>query len=135
MKKIVLLFILMIVFVTGCSFSSENEVIEEKKTPAIEEVSIDEVKEIVDNYDEYPDVDIIDVRSEEEFEEGHIEGAINIPLTYIEEINIDPERKIILYCQSGRRSNDAAIILKELGYDNVLNMGSIENWPYDLVEE
>ena len=76
---------------------------------------------------------LIDVRSLKEYEQGHIENAINIPFdTITKEIlenvtnsNID---NIIVYCQSGTRSKKAAIKIIEFGYTNVYDLGSIEEW-------
>lgn len=77
---------------------------------------------------------LIDVRSQEEFKEGHIPGAINIAHTFIKEKieETDKEALIILYCRSGNRSAQALKSLKESGYTNLLNFGSYKNWKYDL---
>lgn len=69
---------------------------------------------------------VIDVRSEQEFKEGHINGAINIPLYRIKNdcINAirDKNKYIVVYCTSGIRSQKAQIILNSLGYSNVYNL-------------
>lgn len=97
-------------------------------------ITVDKVKKIIDNYDDYSDVYIVDVREEHEYVEGHINNAINIPLSYIEYVDFDLESKIIVYCRSGRRSKEAIGILLKLGYKNVFDMGVINDWPYDLVK-
>ena len=135
MKKIFLLLIIMCLFVTGCSFSSEEEKKNDEKEVEIVTISVEEVKHIVDNYKDFVNVDIVDVRNPEEFAAGHIEGAINIPLLYIDEIHIDTERHIVVYCQSCRRSKEAAKLLMDMGYENVSDMGGIKDWTYELVEE
>ena len=127
MKKIVFLLILCL-FITGCSVSNK------KKSPNVQKISVKEVKNIVDNSNRYLDVLIVDVRSVEEFESGHIQGAINVPLNDISENEMFLNKKIILYCQSGRRSGEAAILLEKLGYKNILDMGGIQDWPYELVK-
>jgi len=71
---------------------------------------------------------VIDVRTEQEYKEGHLKNAINIPHVEIknkinEYVN-DKDQKIILYCRSGRRSGIAEKILKEMGYKNALNAGA-----------
>ena len=76
---------------------------------------------------------LIDVRTFEEFNENHIEGAINIPVDEIteerlKEITEDKLDNIIVYCRSGNRSKNAAIKIIELGYTNVYDLGSIDNW-------
>lgn len=137
MKIKVVVLIAVSLFLTGCFGIDESKDKDSEKEDKVivETISLDEVKEIVDNYPEYPNVDIVDVRSEEEYNSGHIEGSINIPLDYIEQINISTDRQIIVYCQSGSRSEQAAKILMKLGYDDVKDMGSISDWDYDLVEE
>lgn len=135
MKRIFLLLMVMCLLVTGCSFNEDEEKKGNDKEVEISDISVEEVKNIIDNYDEFPDVDIVDVRNPEEFAAGHIEGAINIPLLYIDEIHIDTEHHVIVYCQSGRRSEEAAKALIEMGYENVSDMGGVKDWTYDLVLE
>ena len=81
---------------------------------------------------------IIDVRTNEEYKEGHIENAINIPLREIEKENLDsiPNKKAnyILYCASGTRSREATKKLAFLGYKNVYDYGSIKNWDESLIK-
>ena len=73
---------------------------------------------------------LIDVRTDEEFDSGHLQGAINIPYQIIDEhiadINSSKNQEIILYCRSGRRSEIAKTTLLELGYTNVTNAGGYE---------
>ena len=69
---------------------------------------------------------LIDVRSSQEFEEGHLDGAINISVDNIEneveKIIKNKEEVIIVYCSSGTRSKNAKNILEKLGYTNVYNL-------------
>ena len=88
----------------------------------IKEVSFDDIN-LKDYY-------IIDVRSKKEFEEGHLNGAINIPSFNIKrninKMNINKKR--LVYCQSGERSKKVLKILEEAGVKNVYNLkGGIEN--------
>ena len=71
---------------------------------------------------------IIDVRTQEEFQSGHIENASNIQWQNIAIIQekITKDRKIYLYCRSGNRSQKATDILIELGFRDVLNIGGLE---------
>lgn len=86
------------------------------------DISYKDLKLFMKNKDIY----LIDVRSGQEYEEGHLDGAINIPLYNIEkEIkeNVkDTEDMIILYCSSGARSKKAKEILEKIGYSNVYNL-------------
>ncbi len=69
---------------------------------------------------------LIDVREQDEWDAGHIEGAIHIPLSQIESgvsnLNIDREAKIMLYCARGGRSTAGKAILKTAGYKNVFSL-------------
>ncbi len=74
---------------------------------------------------------LIDVRTKEEYEEGHLEKAINIPYNEIKEKigehTKDLNEKILVYCRSGRRSSLAKKSLEELGYKNVENGGAYKD--------
>ncbi len=82
---------------------------------------------------------LIDVRTKEEFDDGHIEGALNIPLETIHD-GIDltqvtnKETPLLLYCRTGRRSTTAGQILVKNGYKYVVNFGGVNTWHYGLVE-
>lgn len=123
--KIVLKTLVIIIiglFIVGCS----NE---ETTTGTMGTITTEEVKEILDNKNE--NYVLIDVREDDEFNEGHIPGAVNIPLGNIDSITYSTSRTIIVYCKSGNRSNEAAIKLKNMGY-NVKDMGGILNWTYEI---
>ena len=85
-------------------------------------ISYEDLKELMRNKEIY----LIDVRSGQEYEEGHLDGAINIPVYNIEnEIQKkvkDKKETIILYCSSGSRSKKAKNILEKLGYTEVYNL-------------
>ena len=70
---------------------------------------------------------IIDVRSIDEYNSGHIENSLNIEWQVIDEINesIAKDEKIYLYCRSGNRSGKAQNILINMGYKDVINLGGI----------
>lgn len=71
---------------------------------------------------------LIDVRSLIEYNNKHIDGAISIPLDEIENIEFAKDINLIVYCQSGNRSKQASQKLLNLGYVNVYDLGSIDNW-------
>ena len=79
---------------------------------------------------------LLDVRSKEEYDTGHIHGAILLPDDEIREraaeVLHDTESTIIVYCRSGRRSAGAAQNLFNMGYKNIYDMGGIINWPYGI---
>ena len=79
---------------------------------------------------------ILDVRTEEEYAQGHVPGAILLPDYEIEtkaaEVLPNKDQLILVYCRSGRRSKAAAEALIELGYTNVKDFGGIIDWEYDI---
>lgn len=81
---------------------------------------------------------VLDVRTLEEYNEGHIENALLLPNDEIEnkaEITLyDKDELILVYCRSGRRSEDAARKLMDRGYTNVHDLGGIMDWPYEVVK-
>ena len=80
----------------------------------------------------------IDVRTAEEYNAGHLEGAINIPYDEIEQkitaISADKTQDIQLYCRSGRRSGIALETLRSMGYNNVTNAGAYEQLKQKQVQ-
>ena len=81
---------------------------------------------------------LLDVRTPEEFAEGYIEGAILLPYTEIAaraatELT-EKDMLILIYCRSGRRSEEAARTLLEMGYTFVYDFGGIIDWPYNLID-
>ena len=133
MKKIFLLLVVICLLVTGCSGSKDDKEKDKVKKVEVNNISVDVVKSMSDNISDYPDVSIVDVRNHEEYVAGHIKGAINIPLLKIEDIDIDTSNQIIVYCQSGKRSSQAAEKLINMGYKDVSDMGGINEWFFDLV--
>ena len=91
-----------------------------------------QAKEIMDTAENYI---ILDVRSQEEYDTGHIPGAILIPHTQVQAqaqlVLTDKDQLILVYCRSGRRSKLAAETLVELGYTNIKEFGGILDWPYE----
>lgn len=81
-------------------------------------------------------ISLIDVRTPEEFADGHIEGAINFPLDNIynfEKLNIDKESIILVYCRSGNRSSQAQKILEKKGYFTI-DLGGIDEYSEYVVK-
>ena len=98
-----------------------------------EQITQEEAKKIMDSGKEHI---ILDVREQNEFDEGHIPGAILIPYTEIEskaeEMLPDKDKLILVYCRSGRRSKIASEALSKLGYTNVKEFGGIIDWTWEL---
>ena len=96
-------------------------------------ITAQKAKEIMDSQEGYV---ILDVRAREEYDQGHIPGAIVIPHTEIaaraEAELTDKDQLILVYCRSGRRSKLAAEELVKLGYTNIQEFGGILDWPYEI---
>lgn len=100
-----------------------------------EQVSPQEAKE---RMEAEKDVIILDVRTQEEYDSGHIKNSVCLPNeNIISEPDILPDKgqEILVYCRSGNRSKQAAQKLADMGYENVLEFGGILDWPYqELIE-
>ena len=100
-----------------------------------EQISGAEAKALMDSENGYI---IIDARTQEEYDQGHIPGAIMIPEYEIadraEKELPDKDQLILVYCRSGRRSKIAAEELVKLGYTNVKEFGGIIDWEYEMVK-
>lgn len=131
MKKIVIFIFISLIFISGCGKENENENISYKT------ITSEEVFNMMENN---LDVLILDVRSKEEYEAGHIANSINIPVNEIgnkfkEEVTEDLNKTILVYCRSGARAKQASELLVDLGYKNVIDFGGILNWNYGLVTD
>ncbi|MCI7605952.1 MAG: rhodanese-like domain-containing protein [Spirochaetales bacterium] len=87
---------------------------------------------------EEKDYILLDVRTKEEYDSGYIPGAINIPLSEINETTItalpDKSQKILVYCRSGNRSKQASEKLVKLGYKNIIEIGGINSWKGEIIK-
>ena len=127
MKKLVFL-LLAVMMLTACGQDKEND-----QGAVYVNITADEAKRIMDTKEGYI---ILDVRTQEEYDQGHIPGAIVISHEEIaekaEEVLTDKDQLILVYCRSGRRSKIAAEALVELGYTNIKEFGGIIDWPYEV---
>lgn len=86
--------------------------------------------------DERDDILIVDVRNPEEYAQGHIPGAINVPNPSITNREIpelpDKNQELLIYCRSGQRSKIAGKKLAVLGYQNIKDFGGIMEWKYEV---
>ena len=99
------------------------------KTNEIRHVSMNDIVKIMEENKDYV---IVDVRTPDEYKEGHIPNAINIPNETINETVYnklkDKNQLILIYCRSGSRSRQAAYKMQKLGYTNLVDFGGIMNW-------
>ena len=127
MKRL-LLILLSALMLTACGQTKENT-----QEAVYVNITAQQAKEIMDTQEGYI---ILDTRTQEEYDEGHIPGAILIPYDEITEkaegILTDKDQLILVYCRSGRRSKIAAADLVKLGYTNIKEFGGIIDWPYEV---
>ena len=119
----------------GADGPTEIMVSEKEEKAAYKQITAEEAKKIMDSGE---DIVILDVREQEEYDAGHIPGAVLLPYTELEakaeEILPDKDKQILVYCRSGRRSKIAAESLAKLGYTNIKEFGGIIDWPYEVVK-
>ena len=127
MKKLIFL-LLAVMMLTACGQDKEND-----QGAVYVKITAEEAKQIMDSEEGYI---ILDVRTQEEYDQGHIPGAIVISHEEIaekaEDVLTDKDQLILVYCRSGRRSKLAAEALVELGYTNIKEFGGIIDWPCEV---
>ena len=114
-------------WIAGCQTQNADQ-------NAYQQISAAEAKEMMDTQSDYL---ILDVREADEYESGHIPGAVLFPVGSIdresaEQLIPDKDTLLLVYCRSGNRSKTAASALAELGYTQVYEFGGINDWPYDI---
>ena len=125
MKRMISMILVMLLVLTGCGGT------EVKNT--YQQITQEEAKKMMDSQE----VIILDVREQDEFDAGHIPGAILLPVGTISDetaANVIPEvdSVVLVYCRSGNRSKTASSALAELGYTSIYEFGGINNWPYEV---
>ena len=122
--------LLALLLLTGCGGQESTG-----QTPeaAYREITQEEAKEMMDSQEAL----ILDVREQEEFDAGHIPGAVLLPVGTIAEDTaaaVIPEKDtvVLVYCRSGNRSKTASQALVDLGYTEVYEFGGINTWPYEV---
>ena len=128
MKRIAVMLI-MLMLLTGCKENAAD-------AGGYRQITEDEAAVMMDEESNYV---ILDVRTEEEYKEKHIPGAVNIPNESIGNEEIaqlsDKDQLILIYCRSGNRSKQAAYKLVNLGYTNIVEFGGINEWDGETVSD
>ena len=138
MKNLIAIIVILVILVAiGIFWKNRNSSAEENKIttkePNIQYVSMNDIEKIMNENENYI---ILDARTIEEYNDGHIPGAICIPNETIDENVVsklpDKEQLILIYCRSGNRSKQATKKLKDLGYLNLIEFGGIIDWPGEI---
>ena len=117
----------------GSAESSIATVVKDEKK-IYQNITAEEAKKMMDS----ENVIIVDVRTEEEYSDSHIPGAVLVPVESIGEeapaALADPDATLLIYCRSGNRSKKASEKLSDLGYTSIYEFGGIVDWPYETVK-
>ncbi len=120
------------IFCCSCMLFGCTGSLEQPKKGSYVSISSQQAKQLMETEENYI---ILDVRTQEEYDEKHIKGATLIPDTKIsslaETLLKDKEQLILVYCRTGRRSKNASAELAAMGYTNVKEFGGIVDWPYE----
>ena len=124
MKCIFPLLISLLLLLTGCGGNAADG--------SYQQITQEEAKEMMDSQE----VIILDVREQDEYDSGHIPGAMLLPVGMINEetaAGVIPgkDATVLVYCRSGNRSKTASSTLADLGYTNIYEFGGINTWPYE----
>ena len=126
MKRIPTLILAMLLVLTGCGGTTVEN--------TYQQITQEKAKEMMDTQE----VIVLDVREQDEFDAGHIPGAVLLPVGTITKdtaaaVIDDLDTVVLVYCRSGNRSKTASQALADLGYTNVYEFGGINTWSYDVV--
>lgn len=134
MKKLIMSLVV-ILMVVGCTKQEITTTPQQEKQTTFITISSEEAQE---RFEKESDYIILDVRTIQEYEEGHLPNALNIPnetiSESIKEQLPDLNQTIYIYCRSGNRSKQAANKLVQIGYQNVIDFGGIQTWKGEIVE-
>ena len=139
--RILIILAAVLLLLTGCSFGGQkmdgsSQIMDgEDMIQSYTQISQEEAKKMMAKEDGHI---VVDVRRQDEYDAGHIPGAILIPN---ESIGTEPpaelpdlDQIILIYCRSGRRSKEAAQKLADMGYTNIYEFGGINTWTGEIVK-
>ena len=125
MKRILTLILAMLLVLTGCGGTTVEN--------TYQQITQEEAREMMRTQE----VIVLDVREQDEFDSGHIPGAVLLPVGSIAKDSAaaaipELDSVVLVYCRSGNRSKTASKALVELGYTNIYEFGGINTWPYEV---
>lgn len=125
MKRIFPLMLAMLLVLTGCGGTTAEN--------TYQQITQEEAKNMMDTQEAI----VLDVREQDEFDAGHIPGAVLLPVGTITKDTVaavipELDSVVLVYCRSGNRSKKASQALVELGYTGIYEFGGINTWPYEV---
>ena len=129
MKRLAIIFFAIMVLLSGCAQPTGSS------AASYKQITQEEAKEMMTKNDGHI---VVDVRRQDEYDEGHIPGAVLIPNESITDKQPDElpdlNQTILVYCRSGRRSKEASQKLADMGYTHVYEFGGINTWTGEVVK-
>ena len=131
MKKCLLVLMALVCLLSACGGGEPAQ--EETVVTTFQQISQEEARTIMATNS---DAVLLDVRTREEYDSGHIVGAVLLPVDEITQetaqtVIPDKDTQVLVYCRSGNRSVTASKALAQLGYTQVYEFGGINTWPYE----
>ncbi|MEA5011467.1 MAG: rhodanese-like domain-containing protein [Angelakisella sp.] len=121
---------------SGTASDESKALAENGSSGGYHKLTAEEAKAMMDGSE---DIIVVDVRTQEEYDEGHIPNSVLIPNETITQTPPeqlpDKDATILIYCRSGNRSRQAAEKLLAMGYTNIYDFGGIRDWPYDVITD
>lgn len=122
----------------GSKAQGKTEAAGEEKSSEVKSMSGADLQALEDDKDKKETALVIDVRSPEEYAEGHVKFAVNMPLDTLKdrlgELESWKDKTLILYCNSGKKSGEAAKLLSENGFKDLRNADGVKQYDYKLVK-
>ena len=124
------LFLLVLLTLAGCDSREEDA----ENIVSYQQITAEEAKSMME---EQPDAVILDVREQDEYDAGHIPGAVLLPVGTINQETaasaiLEKDTVVLVFCRSGNRSKTASQALADLGYTQIYEFGGIKDWPYEV---
>ena len=131
MKQYLLMLLALVCLLSACGGGEPAQ--EETVVTTFQQISQEEARTIMATNQEAV---ILDVRTREEYDSGHIKGAVLLPVDEIteetaREVIPTQDTQVLVYCRSGNRSVTASKTLAQLGYTEVYEFCGINTWPYE----
>lgn len=129
-RSFIALLLLSVLLVSGCTQATSDN-----NAPAFSTITASDAKRLMD---EKPNEIVLDVREQQEYDAGHIENAVLLPVNTITaesaaKVIPSKDTPVLVYCRSGNRSRTAADKLAQLGYTEIYDFGGINRWSYGTV--